>query len=81
MKRTKCEECNAYNSHSPLCSKIDLTEAKKQLERYYSLWLSKEEWVRRRIKFHENRHQLWKGKFYEVKHENNELRKRVAKDI
>lgn len=35
----KCKGCGAYKGHHPLCSYISAEEAKRDLRRYYSLWL------------------------------------------
>lgn len=77
-EETKCPECKAYHGqHSPQCSNITLDEAKRQLAQYYELWLTKEMWVRKRSNMWREQAERWKGKFIEVKHENNQLRKKV----
>lgn len=77
----KCNECEAYNGHHhPKCSKIDLETAKELLKQYYELWLTKEMWVRKRANMWKEESIKWKGKFFEVKHENNQLRKKIVKD-
>lgn len=79
MKKEPCKDCGAYVGHSPNCVSIDLDSAKEQLSLYYSLWKEKEIWTRNRIERHEKAAQMWKGKYYEVKHENNQLRKEINK--
>jgi len=77
-KPLKCVECSAYEGHSPNCSLIDFKEAKKQLTLYHKLWLEKEMWVRKRSNFWRSDAERWKGKFMELKHENNALRRKVV---
>jgi len=89
MENNKCTECGAYNnSHSPRCSLIALDEAKEQLVRYYELWLAKEIDTRKRIEQSEisNKRKvdaikkdrdIFKGKYFTVKEENNKLRKKL----
>jgi len=79
-KEQKCVECSAYKGHSPNCSLIDFKEAKKQLTQYHKLWLEKETWVRKRSNFWRSDAERWKGKFMELKHENNALRRKVVKN-
>jgi len=77
MIQHKCPECKSFNGHHPKCSLITFDEAKKQLVQYYDLWLEKEKWVRKRSNMFRHLSNKWKGKFYEVKHENNQLRKKL----
>jgi predicted metal-binding protein len=82
VKRDKegmCLSCGAYSGHSPNCPDIDLEEAKKQLKEYHKLWLTKEMWTRKRCDFWKKDAERWKGKFFELKHENNTLRKKITK--
>ena len=75
----KCLSCGAYKGHAVNCPDIDLEEAKKQLTEYHKLWLTKEMWVRKRSDMWRKDAERWKGKFMELKHENNKLRRKVAK--
>jgi predicted metal-binding protein len=90
MEKIRCEECQSYIGHLPTCSLIDFDECKKQLNEYYHAWLDKDDKIRQKAQLrinHINRQlnktkfseQLWKGKFNEVKNENNTLRKKIRK--
>ncbi len=76
----KCPECGAYqissNSHSITCS---LQDWKETALRYYNAWLrdSKALTEVRHRSF--NQVTFWQGKFHAVKHENNQLRKKLKK--
>lgn len=80
-ERKPCPDpkCGAFMGHHPQCDLIDLEEAKKQLQAYYKLWLEKEMWARGRVKHAHEEINKWKGKVAILKHENNQLRKKVAK--
>lgn len=80
----KCVECGAYERHSPRCSLMPKSYAKKELARYYEAWLKMEIEIRKREKNARNKvkkakeqSELWKCKFFIVKDENNKLRKKI----
>ena len=84
----KCIECGAYNGHSPKCSLMDEAYAKSELKRYYEAWLEMETKFKHRLSSANNKNEVrinrmkieldrWKGKFLTVKHENNQLRKKL----
>jgi len=75
----QCLTCGAYRGHSVNCPDIDFEEAKSQLKLYYDHWLIKENWVRKRSNMWREQSERWKGKFMELKHENNKLRRNAAK--
>jgi predicted metal-binding protein len=84
MEKNRCEECQSYIGHHPTCSLIDFDECKKRLNQYYHAWLVSETKTRNRItdaylKINKAKleQQFWKGKFNEVKLENNTLRKKI----
>lgn len=89
MENKKCRECGAYNgSHSPKCSLITFEESKKQLQQYYDLWLCKEMENRkaieqanlsnkRKLDLIKKERDVFKGKYFTVKEENNKLRKKL----
>ena len=84
MEEEKCPECGGYTGHSPLCSLMSGDDAKRMLADYYALWLAKENDTRDRLEIRQSmvrkaRHEaeFWKGKFMVVKHENNQLRKKI----
>lgn len=83
-----CPECKAYEKHHPECENITFEDAKEQLKRYYGLYkenyaktnLEANKRVQRADKYAERMKaemQQWKAKFNEVKHENNQLRKKL----
>lgn len=82
-KENRCSECGALFSHAPLCSKIELEDAKSLLKTYYELWLTKGDgsyfkiWrlAIKRIEMMKKEITMWRGKFNDVRHENNKLRK------
>ena len=81
---TTCQECGAYHDHSPLCSKNTPEEIKKFLMVYFSeyqRWAVKDQTAQSRCQTRvseaRKEREFWKGKFNEVKHENNELRKQI----
>lgn len=86
----KCTECGAYKGHSPNCSLMSEEYAKSELIRYHKSWQEIELAHRKSIEIHNRAVQLklnkiteerdmWKGKFFDVKTENNALRKRLSK--
>lgn len=85
-EENKCVECGAYHGHSPECSLMDEACAKKMLKEYCRVWLDMEMKHRKycsglykQIKNEKKNTEFWKGKFVVVKHENNQLRRKVAK--
>ncbi len=85
----KCSECGGYTGHSPKCSLMSEDYAKSELARYYDIWLKMETECRKRIEANNVLNQrrilrmkdelmIWKGKFMTVKHENNQLRKKLS---
>jgi DNA polymerase III delta prime subunit len=88
--REKCPECGAYDNHSPNCTLIDFNTALKKLKEYHTLYNNMQESVEFRYKSENNnlkqqrdRYKVellkYKAKFFEVKHENNQLRKKLVK--
>ena len=86
----KCTECGAYHGHYPSCSLMSEEYAKSELIRYHKAWQEIELKHRRSLEIHNSRVQLkvnriinerdmWRGKFLDVKTENNALRKRLSK--
>jgi hypothetical protein len=83
----RCPECSALKGHSPKCSLIDLETAKSLLHSYYNLWLTKGDgsyykiWKSsiERIKALKNEVTFWRGKFNDLRHENNKLRNKILK--
>jgi hypothetical protein len=80
----KCEKCLAYIGHHPECPNMDLQTAKKMVVEYYHAWLEQENKIRQAYKDAEKRvqrakkeQQFWKGKYNEVKIENNALRRKL----
>lgn len=84
-----CIECGAYTGHNPKCSLMSEDYAKLELARYYDAWLKMETECRKRIETNNVLNQkrilkmkdelmMWKGKFMTVKHENNQLRKKLS---
>lgn len=86
MENKKCVECGAYKGHSPSCSLMSEEYAKSELKRYYEAWLNIEmqhrkmseiynETAQAKINRIKKERDVWKGKFFTVKLENNALRK------
>lgn len=77
-------KCGAFIGHHPNCDLIDLDTAKSMLKQYYSLYLRQETHKREEIarawditrRFRQEVAR-WEGKFRIVKHENNQLRKKI----
>ena len=86
----KCKECGAYIEHSPSCTLMSEEYAKSELIRYHKAWQEIELAHRKSLETHNSMVQLKinriikerdmrKGKFFDVKTENNALRKRLSK--
>lgn len=89
-EENKCPECEAYHGHHPLCSLMTDEEARNQLKKYYQAWLEKDQYNRGICEMYNRTAQLkvnrlreectkWRGKFVIVKEENNQLRKKIAR--
>lgn len=81
-----CEKCNANYGHNPFCEDIDLETAKVLLKEYYEAWLKikdKEIVASNKLQSHlqkkinklQEEKELYKGKYFILKEENNKLRK------
>lgn len=88
--QNKCIECGAYHGHSPICSLMSEEYAKSELKRYHEAWMSIEMEHRRSSALYNKNAQdkinrirddrdKWKGKYIDVKTENNSLRKLISK--
>lgn len=84
MEKIKCEECGAYNGHSPLCTKNTLEETKQHLAVYFEAFQNfskRRQEYERRCQLMVNKFikeaQFWQGKYSTVKLENNQIRKNV----
>jgi hypothetical protein len=86
--RTKCPECGAYDGHGIECELKTPAEWRAAALQYHKAWNESEKPVRERYKEryeHWDRsirkacEQVthWQGKFRIVKHENNQLRKKL----
>ena len=86
----KCIECGAYHGHSPSCSLMSEEYAKSELKRYHEAWQNIEIEHRKTNAFYnkiaqdkinriKEERDKWKGKYFDVKTENNALRKRIPK--
>lgn len=82
----KCVECQAYSLHSPLCSYNTPEQTLEHLKTYFAAYQKTEQRInqvaerssRQVIQANKDR-EMWKGKFYTLKHENNQLRKNNEK--
>ncbi len=83
-----CIECNAYKGHSPTCSLISFEQAKEELKFYVNKYVENNQLLEfrkanldrimsKRINNLKKENEYWKGKYLVVKHENNQLRKKL----
>jgi hypothetical protein len=77
LKDKRCLECLFYSGHSPFCSLQSIDDLRANVKTYYEAWLKQEnkqrEWRERMLQ----QTNMWRGKFLEVKNENNKLRKKL----
>lgn len=76
-----CKHCGSYDEemHNPLCIVIENNPKvlKKYLEQYYKAWIISQEHNQKLLKFLKEKITFWQGKYHIVKHENNQLRKKL----
>jgi hypothetical protein len=78
---TKCDECRvAWGGHTLDCSKITLADAIKQAKYFRDLHSHNESTILRRNNRLESEVAHYQAKFMQVKHENNQLRKKLTKE-
>lgn len=79
-----CSECGAYKDHAPECSKNTYEDLRRHLDLYVTSWRKLEMAKREKnkklweiIDAKAKEVTFWQGKFRIVKHENNQLRKKL----
>lgn len=85
MKQTKCIECDALNGeHSPLCSLNTPEQIKEHLRVYFEAYQVRSDWVNtmrqhfnKRLSYYNSQIEPLQGKIAVLKHENNQLRKKL----
>lgn len=77
--RERCPDpkCGAYTGHSPFCSLATAEYKAEQMVQYYSAWLRDVSHYREKAERLREQVTLWQGKFAILKHENNQLRKKI----
>lgn len=75
---TRCPRCRAYGgSHAIDCPVMPPEYARSELTGYHKAWLESQQNandLRTRLSYQVT---FWQGKFMAVKHENNQLRKKI----
>ena len=75
-----CPECGSYDtdSHTPFCSQQTIEQLRKQVKIYYDAWLTNQNsYTHNRRRMNEEITK-WRGKNAILRHENNQLRKKLS---
>lgn len=73
----RCPECDALKGHGVKCSRMTTEEKAAMAMQYYDSWMKTHDHYRELCKRLREQVTLWQGKHALLRHENNQLRRKL----